>query len=160
MRDGKPMTLQDMLHTQSKLQEAFDDRAVSDDPRQSCEYLKDMALATLDEVHELLGEIGWKPWASSKHINTEEARGEWIDAWHFMMNMANKLGMDETMIQTMYYAKAEINLQRIQDGYDGVSTKCPGCKRALDDPAVECYKSKNRSNMPYWCYESQDWLKV
>ena len=154
------MTLQDMLNTQTHLQSKFDERAADTDPLKSCEYLKDMALATLDEIHELLGEFGWKPWASSRHINVEAARGEWIDAWHFMMNMANKLDMTEEMIQTLYYAKAAINLERIENGYDGVSTKCPGCKRALDDPSVDCYKSTCRSNMPHWCGKAQDWLKV
>ena len=30
------------------------------------------------------------------------------------------------------------NAKRQEEGYDGVSTKCPGCHRALDDDAVLC----------------------
>lgn len=143
------VSLQLMLNSQKDLQRVFDPRAVSEDPRASCEYIKDMSLATMDEIHELLGEVGWKPWATSRHINVESARREWIDAWHFMMNLANKLGMDEEMISRMYYQKAAINLARIRAGYDGVTTKCPGCKRALDDDGTLCYLDEVRSE--YWC---------
>jgi dimeric dUTPase (all-alpha-NTP-PPase superfamily) len=136
------MSLETMLETQRELQAAFDKRAVSDDPQQSCEYLKDMAFATEDELHELMGEVGWKPWGSSWHINTALARGEWIDAWHFMMNIAIKLGMTSEMIEEMYNAKAEINRGRIAKGYSGLE-KCPGCNRALDDPEVRCKVNVN-----------------
>lgn len=138
----------DMMETQKKLAASFDSRATSDDLQQSCEYIKDMVLATTDELHELLAETGWKPWSTSWHVNVEAARGEWIDAWHFMMNLANKLGMTEEMIADMYERKAEINRQRIKDGYDGLN-KCPGCGRAMDDPAVRCYRYSDASGA--WC---------
>jgi hypothetical protein len=46
--------------------------------------------------------------------------------------------MDEEMIFEMYGTKAAVNYARIENNYDGVSTKCPGCRRAMDDPAVKC----------------------
>ena len=95
--------------------------------------------ALIDELHELLGEIGWKPWAKSRHINLDAARGEFIDAMHFMANLALVLGLnDAEEILRLYHKKHEKNAKRQEEGYDGVSTKCPGCKRALDDEAVEC----------------------
>jgi dimeric dUTPase (all-alpha-NTP-PPase superfamily) len=108
-----------------------------------------MCTALTAETIEMLEETGWKPWSSSWHINTAEARAEWIDAWHFMLNIANKLGMDEEMIFDMYGTKAAVNMARIEGGYDGVSTKCPGCRRALDDPATSC--GKLREPNVYWC---------
>lgn len=100
--------------------------------------IKEHILALLDEAHELLNEVGWKPWATSRHVNLEAARGEWIDAWHFMMNLAILLDMDEAMIEQMYFAKRAKNVQRQEDSYDGVALKCPKCKRAIDDPATKC----------------------
>ena len=147
-----PGFLSDMLETQRSLQVEFDPRAASDDGQLSCEYIKDMAYALEDEIHELTAETGWKPWSSSWHINTEQARGEWIDAWHFMMNLANKLGMDAQMIYDMYEAKAEINRRRIRNNYDGLD-KCPGCKRAMDDPATTCRWTDWTNEVPTraWC---------
>lgn len=104
--------------------------------------------ALTDELHELLAEIGWKPWAKSRHINTEAARGEAIDALHFLLNIFLVLGMDSTDILIAYHAKHQKNAKRQEEGYDGVSTKCPGCKRALDDAAVKCMVNEDGD---YFC---------
>ncbi|HKU53135.1 MAG TPA: dUTPase [Nitrospira sp.] len=148
--------LEGALRRQRLLQQAFDPRAVSSNPQQSCEYIKDMVYAAEDELHELTAETGWKPWTTSWHINVDAARGEWIDAFHFMLNLANKLGMTEDMILEMYYAKADKNLARIQAGYDGRSTKCDICHRALDDDATSCHKTRQPDNSILgWCGEFQ-----
>lgn len=126
--------LQEMLDAQLELQTVmppFPSRATSNDAQVACEYIKDMVLACEDELHELLNETGWKPWSSSWHVHIEAARGEWIDAWHFMMNLANRLGMDEQMIVERYAAKHDVNRQRQADGYDGVAGKCPYCHRDI-----------------------------
>jgi hypothetical protein len=94
--------------------------------------------ATVDELHEMLGEMGWKPWATSRFINLEAARAEAIDALHFLLNIFLGLGMDAESIKLAYDNKHAKNIRRQEEGYDGVSTKCPGCGRALDDDAVEC----------------------
>ena len=110
-----------------------------DDRMPAIDFIHWNVTALVDELHELLGEIGWKPWAKSRHINLEAARGEFIDALHFMGNLALVLGLDDAKeIISRYHAKHAKNAKRQEEGYDGVSTKCPGCKRALDDDAVEC----------------------
>lgn len=94
--------------------------------------------ALTDELHEMLAEMGWKPWAKSRHINLEAARGEAIDALHFLLNIFLGLGMDAEAVKLAYDNKHKKNAKRQEEGYDGVSTKCPGCGRALDDDAVKC----------------------
>ena len=128
--------LTSMLETQKELQNVFDARSSSSDPRESCEYIKDMVFAAGNELHELVDETDWKPWTRQWNINTDEARGEWIDAWHFMLNLANKLGMDADTIFRMYHDKARVNHARAAALTDPL--KCKRCKRALDDPKVKC----------------------
>lgn len=127
--------LTNLLESQAALQLKMPDGR---DPRDMTEaekalFIKDMTLALTDELHELLAEVGWKPWASSRHVNTESARGELIDALHFFLNLALALDMDGFMILEMYHAKHKKNQQRQEEGYDGVSSKCGYCRRALDD---------------------------
>ena len=106
------------------------------------EFIKEQTLALISELNEMLGEIGWKSWATSHHINRDAAFGELRDAWQFLTNLmiavtgesGNRLA---TMLETELYRKHTINYQRIGN-YDGVSTKCPECKRALDDANVKC----------------------
>lgn len=101
--------------------------------------------AAEDELHELLAETSWKPWAKGDRLDLEAARGEFIDVWHFVLNIANILGLDEDAIAERYAKKRGVNIARQEAGYDGVSTKCPGCKRALDDDAVTCHTVKDYS---------------
>lgn len=96
--------------------------------------------ALIHELVEMEAETGWKPWAKSRHVNIEAARGEWIDMFHFMLNGALLLGMDELEIKRRYDKKHQKNEDRQNAEYDGVSTKCPTCKRALDDEAVKCHR--------------------
>lgn len=117
----------------------YDVEPTENDRKALIDFLHWNVTALTDELHELLGEIGWKPWAKSRHINLEAAQGEAIDALHFLLNIFLGLGMDAEAIKLAYDNKHKKNEKRQEEGYDGVSTKCPGCKRALDDAAVFCY---------------------
>lgn len=102
------------------------------------QYIKDMVLAATDELHEALGEVGWKPWATSRHVNDEALKGELIDLLHFVINLMLVARMTPEEIHHRYFVKAARNRQRQLEGYDGRSGKCSGCGRALDDPATRC----------------------
>lgn len=111
-------------------------------------YAKDQILALLDETHEALGEIGWKSWATSRHFNRDAFVGELIDALHFLVNLFLVAECTPQEMYQRYIAKNEKNRTRQDKGYDGVTDKCPGCKRAYDDDAVKCYPS-TPSEMAY-----------
>lgn len=112
------------------------------------QYVKDMKLALDAELQEALDETAWKPWVQprGKWVNRDAYVGEMVDALHFFINMLLVLGDDPadlaTEVADRYAQKHRINRQRQADGYDGKSTKCPICKRALDDPAVNCNTTK------------------
>ena len=103
-------------------------------PEDQIQFIKDMVLALEDELHEALGECGWKPWASSRHVNEDAFKKELIDALHFWVNLCLAVGMDADEAVERYFAKAAVNARRQEEGYDGVSGKCPTCSRALDEP--------------------------
>jgi hypothetical protein len=96
-------------------------------------YLKDQILALLDEAHEALNEVGWKPWASSRHVNHKEFAGELADVLCFLVNLALGVGLSADDLFALHQEKVLRNIKRQEDKYDGVSGKCPGCKRAIDD---------------------------
>lgn len=131
-----------MIDAQLQLQRAcnLDPLGMTMDERIA--FIKDMVLATTDELHETLNEVGWKPWASSRHINEEAAFSELRDAWQFLTNLmlvVTQLSPTElaSKLETELYRKHSINYARIGN-YDGVSSKCPKCGRALDDPETKC----------------------
>jgi hypothetical protein len=106
-----------------------------EDPAERIQFIKDMNLALQDELHEFLAETGWKPWATSRHINEESAKGELVDAFHFFMNLCMAVDLGPGELFERYVEKRMRNIKRQEEGYDGVAGKCPKCKRALDDIA-------------------------
>lgn len=107
-------------------------------PSVKMNYIRTMVLALTDELHEALAETGWKPWATSNHINREGYRGELADAFIFLMNLMLVADITPSELMEVVKAKQIKNHKRQDDGYDGVTTKCPKCKRAYDDDAVGC----------------------
>ena len=96
------------------------------------EWIRWNVLALTDELHEALGEVGWKPWASSRHLNREAYKGELVDAFHFFINLCLVARISAKELLDGYFAKRERNAERQSNGYTGLD-KCPGCKRAWDD---------------------------
>lgn len=106
------------------------------------EYIREQAYALTDELHEATAETGWKSWATSNHINRDAYKGELADVFIFFMNLMLVAGITPSELLEMVKAKIAKNHKRQDDGYDGVSTKCPSCKRAYDDDAVGCYPGR------------------
>lgn len=106
-------------------------------------YIQVQTLACLDELHEALAEVGWKPWAKSRHLNRDAFVGELIDAFHFLLNLFMAADVDTRELVEKFHAKNDVNWQRQRDNYDGVSTKCEMCRRALDEPGKESHQVKN-----------------
>ena len=93
--------------------------------------------ACVKELSEATDEVGWKPWATSRHINQPQFNKEMVDAFHFFMNLLLVGNPDKTVDQIadefcrFYIEKNAVNARRQDEGYDGVSGKCPNCKREL-----------------------------
>lgn len=102
-------------------------------------FIKDMKLAADAELQEFLDETGWKPWATSRHVNEEAAQGELVDVFHFFMNLCMAVNMTPDMLFEKYKAKRTKNQKRQVEGYDGIAGKCPMCRKAYDDTAVNCH---------------------
>lgn len=103
------------------------------------QQFKEMFEAGIREAVEQMDEIGSKPWATSKHWNTAAVKKEIVDEWHFLLAKALLAGFTAEELYEAYKAKWEVNAARQTEGYDGVTTKCPICKRALDDETTKCY---------------------
>jgi len=132
-------TLQMILDNQRKLQlKSYGVDVSSLDLELRAAYIRDMSLALTDELHEALNETGWKPWATSRHIDRLAFIGEMIDVLHFWCNLMLVVNASEQEIVDIYFAKAEKNAKRQLVGYDGVEGKCKTCGRAFDDAAVLC----------------------
>lgn len=137
--------LAQMLKLQRELQvESFKLDPAELDDEMRMEFIRWNTLALVAELVEMLDETGWKPWATSNHVHGEPALKEMVDAWHFFMNILWAIaggghGDADVLAEAFterYLAKRKVNAERQAEGYDGVTGKCPGCKRDLAEVEV------------------------
>jgi hypothetical protein len=108
-----------------------------DDPAKMA-YITEQALAVNLEVGEALLETGHKSWATSNHVNRDAYLAELRDAWQHLINLMLVVDATPGELVALMRSKHRVNHTRIDTNYDGVTTKCPQCHRAYDDPAVHC----------------------
>ena len=123
-------TFGDWLQSTAELQERFFDGDPADlDAEGAISFITWNALAAHCEITEMLQEIGWKPWASSRHINREDALKEIVDVLHFLGNILRTLRVSGKELTEAYREKQTKNALRMINGYDGVKEKCGECGR-------------------------------
>lgn len=88
--------------------------------------------AAVVELGEAMAEVGWKSWATKRGwVNRQAFLTEVVDAAHFIANMLVAVGVTDAEYEAAYQAKQQVNRDRMASGtYDGVSDKCPDCRRA------------------------------
>lgn len=155
-----------LLEMQRQVQQLY----IGDDPgelppERKMAFLMETGLGLIHEVVEAQAETGWKPWATSNHINRDAYRGELADIFIFFMNLMLIDGMTMVNLDQLVQAKQKKNIARKLNGYDGVTTKCPGCKRAYDDDAVKCRPRDTTSLFDLvepevigWCASASDYV--
>lgn len=122
------------------------------------EHIRTQTLACVAELMEAMDEAGWKPWATSDHLNVEAFRSELIDAFRFWLNLMHIAGLSAEGVMSYYQESLNKTRARVENGYDGVTDKCPACHRAYDDASVECYRANVPTHpldasdvQPAWC---------
>jgi hypothetical protein len=135
--------LEYMLDSQRELQKRIlgvDPATLDNDAR--INNIKMNSFALMAELFEAVNEIGWKEWATSRHINRKEFCGELVDVWHFLMNMMIAVDMDADALFDGYNEKRIRNHARQENGYDGVSGKCSACHRDLEEITIKKVPSR------------------
>jgi hypothetical protein len=127
MAEGNPFS--EWLELQLELQrDVFDDpRVIAEDDQWRSSFMLWNAWAATDEIHEAMREVGWKPWATSRHLNSEAFIEELADAMHFIGNLTLACAINRhedpktlaLMLWSKYQDKVEENIRRQREGYDG-----------------------------------------
>ena len=149
-----------LLQRQREIQRIYLDGMTPGDlpqPRKMA-FLMETGAALMCEVTEALNETGWKPWATSNHINSPAYREELADIFIFFMNMMLLDGLTMTELAQLVDAKQTKNVKRQTEGYTGVKEKCPKCKSALDGAGIGCYYALDKDL--YWCDKAKDWYDI
>jgi dimeric dUTPase (all-alpha-NTP-PPase superfamily) len=73
--------------------------------------------AMQQEMAELTDSVPWKWWAKYQKFDEQNARVEVVDCLHFLISMAQVLGMSADEVFAAYVKKNEVNLKRQDSGY-------------------------------------------
>ena len=73
--------------------------------------------AMSQEMAELTDSVPWKWWAKYQKFDEQNARVEVVDLFHFLISMAQVLGMSADDVFTAYVKKNEVNFKRQESGY-------------------------------------------
>ncbi len=76
-----------------------------------------LCTAIIHEAVELQRTTNWKWWKTPMRFNEQEARGELIDIWHFVIQASIELDLTPEDIIREYKRKNDVNRQRQKDGY-------------------------------------------
>lgn len=73
--------------------------------------------AMSQEIAELTDSVPWKWWARYQKFDRQNARVEVVDLFHFLISLAQVLGMSADDVFQAYVKKNEVNFQRQEGGY-------------------------------------------
>jgi dimeric dUTPase (all-alpha-NTP-PPase superfamily) len=74
--------------------------------------------AMSQELAELTDSVPWKWWAKYQKYDEQNARVEVVDLFHFLISLAQVLGMSADDVFQAYLKKNQVNFQRQETGYE------------------------------------------
>ena len=80
-------------------------------------WILNYSRALQQEVSELIDSVPWKWWAKYQKFDKQNARVEVVDIMHFLVSIAQVLGMSADDIFDAYCKKNAINHERQDSGY-------------------------------------------
>ncbi len=80
-------------------------------------WLLNYCRAMSQEIAELTDSVPWKWWAKYQKFDEQNARVEVVDLFHFLISLAQVLGMSADDVFNAYVKKNEVNFKRQETGY-------------------------------------------
>ena len=112
---------QDQLRELFRMQKALNERigvqTESMSEEQKTEWVLNYCRAMNQELAELTDSVPWKWWAKYQEFDGQNARVEVVDLFHFLISMAQVLGMSADDVFQAYLKKNEVNFKRQESGY-------------------------------------------
>ncbi len=73
--------------------------------------------AMQQELAELTDSVPWKWWANYQEFDKQNAKVEIVDLFHFLISMAQVMGMTADDVHVAYLKKNKVNHKRQESGY-------------------------------------------
>ena len=87
------------------------------DEAEKTKWVLNYCRAMSQEIAELTDSVPWKWWARYQQFDEQNARVEVVDLFHFLISLAQVLGMSAEDVFAAYVKKNEVNFKRQESGY-------------------------------------------
>jgi len=84
---------------------------------QRCKWILNYVRAMQQELAELTDSVPWKWWAEYQDFDKQNAKVEIVDLFHFLISLAQVMGMSADDVFQAYLKKNEVNHKRQDEGY-------------------------------------------
>ena len=113
----QPDQLRELFRMQKALNERIGVRTNEFNDEQKTEWVLNYCRAMTQELAELTDSVPWKWWAKYQKLDEQNAKVEVVDLFHFLISLAQTLGMSADDVFEAYLKKNEVNFQRQESGY-------------------------------------------
>jgi dimeric dUTPase (all-alpha-NTP-PPase superfamily) len=116
-RMDAPDQLRELFRMQKALNERIGVRTEGMTEAERIQWVLNYCRAMSQEIAELTDSVPWKWWAKYQKFDQQNARVEVVDLFHFLISLAQVLGMSADDVFQAYVKKNEINFKRQESGY-------------------------------------------
>jgi dimeric dUTPase (all-alpha-NTP-PPase superfamily) len=109
--------LRELFRMQQALNERIGVKTEGMTEPERTKWILNYCRAMSQEIAELTDSVPWKWWARYQKFDDQNARVEVVDLFHFLISLAQVLGMSADDVFTAYVKKNEVNFRRQETGY-------------------------------------------
>jgi dimeric dUTPase (all-alpha-NTP-PPase superfamily) len=112
-----PDKLEEIFQLQDQLNKRIGMNAEALTEEERVKWVLNYTRAMTQEIAELVDSVPWKWWAKYQQFDVQNARVEVVDLFHFLISIAQVLGMSPDDVYQAYLKKNQVNHQRQDSGY-------------------------------------------
>ncbi len=113
----KPDKLDELFRLQKLLNERIGIQTDKMSDEERIKWVLNYCRAMSQEIAELTDSVPWKWWAKYQQFDKQNAKVEVIDLLHFLISLAQVLGLSANDLYEGYVKKNKINFVRQETGY-------------------------------------------
>ena len=114
----KPDQLRELWRMQKALNERIGVKTDGMNDADKTQWILNYCRAMSQEIAELTDSVPWKWWAKYQQFDPQNARVEVVDLFHFLISLAQVLGLSADDVFAAYVKKNAVNFQRQETGYE------------------------------------------
>lgn len=109
--------LEQIFELQAALNQRIGVRLDNLTEEEQAKWVLNYTRAMQQELAELVDSVPWKWWAKYQKFDHQNAKVEVIDLFHFLVSLAQVLGMSPEDVYQAYLKKNQVNHARQESGY-------------------------------------------